>query len=225
MRRRSTTYVVVLTTTLACSYDASKLAGPPDVALADAAEPGTATGGVLGTGGFAGTGGGVGSGGAAIASGGTAGGGTTGTGGQTTSVPASMTGGMPVDAASIGTGGLLGSGGVRGSGGVAATGGSMVDPVVDAAVDTAMDSATDAALPSGCSYVTGGSLHTLDTTGAVCIATSDTIQGWGCSNFTGRTVTVNGIAVQCGGSISKVNGYYIFQISSGTLEYAGIYWY
>jgi hypothetical protein len=61
-------------------------------------------------------------------------------------------------------------------------------------------------------------------TDAFCIATCDDIAGWGCSNFDGRTVTVNGAAVKCGDTITKKNGYIVFQVSAGTNVSAGIYW-
>ena len=37
-----------------------------------------------------------------------------------------------------------------------------------------------------------------NTTGAACYRTSANVNGWGCSNFDGRTVTVGGVARTCG---------------------------
>jgi hypothetical protein len=61
---------------------------------------------------------------------------------------------------------------------------------------------------------------------AFCIATCDTIDGWGCSNFGGRTVSVNGAAATsvCGGALTKVNGYNVFKVSAGSSGDATIYW-
>jgi hypothetical protein len=64
----------------------------------------------------------------------------------------------------------------------------------------------------------------VDTLGAFCLATCDDIDGWGCSNFDGRTISVNGTTVSCGASVTKKNGYYVFRASAGRLSYASIYW-
>jgi hypothetical protein len=66
----------------------------------------------------------------------------------------------------------------------------------------------------------------LNTTGAVCWRTPAAIAGWGCSNFAGRTVKVNGVQVTCGALPlpAKVNGYYYFDISAGTFPWASMYW-
>ena len=78
---------------------------------------------------------------------------------------------------------------------------------------------------SNCSifYGTAGTGHppASGTTGAFCIATCDDIAGWGCSNFAGRTVTVNGTVIACAdgtqeGAVTKKNGYNVFQVSGGT---------
>jgi hypothetical protein len=61
-----------------------------------------------------------------------------------------------------------------------------------------------------------------------CVATCDDVAGWGCSNFdSGRKVTVNGVAVNCGDALTKKNGYYVFRVSAGTnsaMVSASIYW-
>ena len=52
--------------------------------------------------------------------------------------------------------------------------------------------------------------------------------GWGCSNFdSGRKVTVNGTAVNCGDALTKKDGYYVFRVTAGSntsIKSAGIYW-
>jgi hypothetical protein len=62
-------------------------------------------------------------------------------------------------------------------------------------------------------------------TGGFCVATCDDIQGWSCSNFGNRTVSVNGAAVTCGAAITKKNGYYVFRVSPGTPDYSSIFWF
>jgi hypothetical protein len=77
--------------------------------------------------------------------------------------------------------------------------------------------------------ITGvGSANTgnFGTTGAFCFRTPDNIAGWGCSNFTGRTLKVNGTTETCGTLPlpAKVNGYYYFDASAGSFDYAVINW-
>ena len=62
------------------------------------------------------------------------------------------------------------------------------------------------------------------TLSAFCIATCDDIDGWGCANFDGRTISVNGTTVSCGATLTKKDGYYVFRASAGTHSYATIYW-
>jgi len=68
-----------------------------------------------------------------------------------------------------------------------------------------------------------------NTTGAICLRTSSTVNGWGCSNFTGRTVSVNGGAATatCGAGpfpLAKyTDGYTYFSVSAGTYSYASLY--
>jgi uncharacterized repeat protein (TIGR02543 family) len=68
-----------------------------------------------------------------------------------------------------------------------------------------------------------------NTTGAVCYRTSQTVNGWGCSNFTGRTVSVNGgtATATCGAGpfpITKSSdGYTYFAATAGTYPWASIY--
>jgi beta-glucosidase len=68
-----------------------------------------------------------------------------------------------------------------------------------------------------------------NTTGAVCYRTSLTVNGWGCSNFTGRTVSVNGgtATATCGAGpfpLAKASdGYTYFSASAGQYAWASIY--
>ncbi len=63
--------------------------------------------------------------------------------------------------------------------------------------------------------------------GPVCLRVTLDIAGWGCSNFEGRTLKVNGTTVACAELPlpSKVDGAYYFDISAGEHDYASMYWY
>jgi hypothetical protein len=172
-------------------------------------------------------------------------GGTTGTGGTTstggvTTLPATGSGGVTSTGGSTArpTGGITGSGGV---GGVMGTGGRSTSPPGSGGIVgtgglpgtggvAAPDGGTEPCVPA--ETITGsgsGNTGTLGTTGAYCFRTPDNIGGWNCSNFTGRTIKVNGVTVTCGAMPlpPKVDGYYYFDISGGTgaVDYASIYWY
>jgi hypothetical protein len=64
-----------------------------------------------------------------------------------------------------------------------------------------------------------------NTTGAVCYRTSQNINGWGCSNFDGRTVTVGGQARSCGQLpvTRSADGFFYFAATAGTFPWASIY--
>jgi len=64
-----------------------------------------------------------------------------------------------------------------------------------------------------------------NTTGAACYRTNATINGWGCSNFDGRTVTVSGVARTCGQlPLTKAaDGYYYFAVTAGTFAWASLF--
>jgi hypothetical protein len=77
--------------------------------------------------------------------------------------------------------------------------------------------------------ITGGQSGNFGTTGAVCLRTSATVYGWGCANFQGRTVSVNGAtaAGSCGGGPLPLakwsDGFTYFAISAGTYPWASLY--
>ena len=79
--------------------------------------------------------------------------------------------------------------------------------------------------PSG--TYTGGKTGEFGTKNAFCFRTPDNITGWGCSNLTGRTLKVNGVAETCAALPlpAKINGYYYFDVTAGDVDYASIYWY
>ena len=70
-----------------------------------------------------------------------------------------------------------------------------------------------------------GNTGNFNTTGAVCYRTNMTINGWGCSNFDGRTVTVGGTARTCGQLplTKSSDGYYYFAVTAGTYSWASMY--
>ncbi|MBK9579742.1 MAG: fibronectin type III domain-containing protein [Fibrobacterota bacterium] len=74
--------------------------------------------------------------------------------------------------------------------------------------------------------MTGGSSGNFNTTASVCKRTTANISGWGCSNFSGRTVKVNGVTVACGAALpaKTSTGYYYFDIGAGAYSWASMYW-
>jgi len=130
-------------------------------------------------------------------------GGTTGsTGGVVASGGIASTGGVMSFGGAVSTGGVIGVGG----------GGGGSEPCVPARTITG----------SGM-----GNSGEFGTTAAFCFRTADDITGWNCSNFTGRTLKVNGVTETCGNLPlpAKVNGYYYFDASAGSVDYSNIYWY
>jgi hypothetical protein len=118
------------------------------------------------------------------------------------------------------------SAGGSGSGGsVSAGGGSM-----GSAGSVGADHGSAAGAPStgACApALVVGSGMSFTTQGPVCLRVTLDIAGWGCSNFEGRTLKVNGMVVQCAELPlpSKVDGAYYFDVSAGEHEYASLYWY
>ena len=161
-----------------------------------------------GAGGAAGTGGAKATGGKASVGGATSTGGRTGTGGANTG-GAKATGGK-ANGGATSTGGRTGTGGAT-TGGAKATGGST-------------SSGVEPCIPS--KTISGGQSGNFNTAGAYCFRTPDTINGWGCSNFDGRSLQVNDVAKTCGSMPmpTKYNGYYYFESSAGTFAWASIYW-
>ena len=70
-----------------------------------------------------------------------------------------------------------------------------------------------------------GNTGNFNTTGATCYRTNTTINGWGCYNFDGRTVTVSGVARTCGQMplTRAADGYYYFAVTAGQYPWAGLY--
>jgi endo-1,4-beta-xylanase len=67
------------------------------------------------------------------------------------------------------------------------------------------------------------------TTGAICLRTAMLVQGWGCSSFEGRTVSVNGGAAtsSCGAGPFPLpqadDGYTYFYVTAGSYPWATLY--
>ena len=70
-----------------------------------------------------------------------------------------------------------------------------------------------------------GNTNNFNTTGAVCYRTNQTINGWGCYNFEGRTLTVGGVARSCSQMplTRAADGYYYFAVTAGQYPWAGIF--
>ena len=71
-----------------------------------------------------------------------------------------------------------------------------------------------------------GNTGNFNTTGAACYRTNATINGWGCSNFDGRTVAVGGVTRSCGQLplTRSADGYYYFAVTAGTYPWASLYY-
>jgi lysophospholipase L1-like esterase len=70
-----------------------------------------------------------------------------------------------------------------------------------------------------------GNTGNFNTTGAACYRTSATVNGWGCYNMDGRTITVGGVARTCGQTplTRSADGSYSFAVTAGQFPWAGIY--
>jgi lysophospholipase L1-like esterase len=70
-----------------------------------------------------------------------------------------------------------------------------------------------------------GNTGNFNTAGAVCYRTNANINGWGCYNFDGRTLTVGGVARTCGQMplTRAADGYYYFAVTAGQFPWAGLY--
>lgn len=70
-----------------------------------------------------------------------------------------------------------------------------------------------------------GNSGSFNTAGAVCYRTNATVNGWGCYNFDGRTLTVGGEARTCGQTpiTRSSDGYYYFSVTAGAYPWAGLF--
>ncbi len=78
--------------------------------------------------------------------------------------------------------------------------------------------------------ITGGQSGNFGTTGAICLRTAASVYGWGCANFQGRTVSVNGgtASENCGGGAVPLpkmsDGYTYFAVTAGSFTWASLYY-
>ena len=90
---------------------------------------------------------------------------------------------------------------------------------------TATFNTTGTGTPCANPITFSGNTGNFNTTGAVCYRTSATINGWGCSNFDGRTVTVGGAARTCGQLplTRSSDGFTYFSVTAGTFPWASLF--
>jgi endoglucanase len=90
---------------------------------------------------------------------------------------------------------------------------------------TATFNTTGTGTPCSNPITFSGNTGNFDTTGAVCYRTSATINGWGCSNFDGRTVTVGGQARTCGQMplTRSADGFTYFSVTAGAFPWASLF--
>jgi hypothetical protein len=74
--------------------------------------------------------------------------------------------------------------------------------------------------------ISGGHSGNFNTTGGVCFKTTSSIVGWGCANFDGRIMKVNGVQMSCGQLPvpAPVGGYNYFEATAGTYPWANFWW-
>ena len=238
MRTMTRICALLVGTTVACSYDASQLAGPPlantDSSTAEIAGPGISStdtsGGIADE--RSGDVGPVTLDAAVAPDVPTVAGGASGSGGF-----GGHAGAGPVDA--IATGGVVGSGGIVGAGGstvFSATGGTggYIGTGGRSTADAGIFTLTCGQGVEPCSppldvWANNGTGYsgTFGSTKTICYRTADDIAGWGCNTITGWSVKVNGQAVTCAGSLPpKFGSYYYFEAtpSTGAVSYAGLDW-
>jgi lysophospholipase L1-like esterase len=70
-----------------------------------------------------------------------------------------------------------------------------------------------------------GNSGNFNTTGAVCYRTNAVVNGWGCYNFDGRTLSVGGVARTCGQMplTRAADGYVYFSVTAGQYPWAGLF--
>ncbi len=76
--------------------------------------------------------------------------------------------------------------------------------------------------------IVGTNSGNFNTLSAVCYRTQATVNGWGCSNCDGRTVTINNV-LEPGSTGSAAtawtDGYTYFAVTAGTETYAALYYF
>ncbi len=100
---------------------------------------------------------------------------------------------------------------------------SAVSNTVTAATQAVTDPGGGTTCPNPVTF--SGNTGNFNTAGAVCYRTNGNINGWGCYNFDGRTLTVGGVARTCGQMplTRAADGYYYFAATAGAFPWAGIF--
>lgn len=101
------------------------------------------------------------------------------------------------------------------------------DTSFEASIDQSGDSLSDCTIFYGSNMPAAewGHPPAPNSTKGFCVVTCDEIDGWGCSNFEGRTVTVNGSPATCGSTkLVKKDGIFVFRVSPGPNISAAIHW-
>jgi aryl-phospho-beta-D-glucosidase BglC (GH1 family) len=100
--------------------------------------------------------------------------------------------------------------------------GACTVPMTAARAVTATFNSSNAACANATTF--SGNTGNFNTTGPVCYRTNANINGWGCFNFDGRTVTVGGVARTCGQTPlnRSSDGFYYFSVTGGAFPWAGI---
>jgi endoglucanase len=114
----------------------------------------------------------------------------------------------------------------NGCGGALSCGSCLAGQTCNAAnkCEAVVSSGTEPCTPSK-TFGTETNSGSFGTTGPYCFRTTMNISGWGCSNFNGRSLQVNDVALSCGAKLpAKFNGYYYFESTNGAYDYASIYW-
>jgi endo-1,4-beta-xylanase len=106
----------------------------------------------------------------------------------------------------------------------ACTGTAATCTVSMTAAQTATATFNSSGSTGTCKAVSGGQSGNFNTTGAICFTVTGTINGWGCSNIDGRTVSVNGTATTCGKLPVPGSSPYTFSFTAGSYTWASFYW-
>ena len=79
----------------------------------------------------------------------------------------------------------------------------------------------------GCSnpITFSGNTGNFNTAGGACYRTNANVNGWGCYNFDGRSVSVGGVLRSCGQLplTRNADGYFYFEVTAGQFPWAGLY--
>ncbi|HYD40014.1 MAG TPA: hypothetical protein VEB43_04235, partial [Anaeromyxobacter sp.] len=140
--------------------------------------------------------------------------------GPTCSAPMSFCGGQTLTLTATAAAGSRFAGWSGGCTGSAST--CIANPTIPTVATFEPVTTTPCANPVTFTHNTGN----FNTTGAVCYRTSQRVNGWGCSNFAGRTISVNGAATTCGAGpfpLAQSGGYTYFSATAGSYPWASIY--